>query len=127
MSGLLSGSATGKLGAAAGVPLVAAGVGGIALVVGIVVVRDSWNHRIVLGRDGLSVTDGLGRYVIPYRSITSVKVVPLGGAVVEFSDLESWLATAEGSRDIRRRTAVVARSRRVQRSAARANEKRMTQ
>jgi hypothetical protein len=100
MSGLLSGSATGKLGAAAGVPLVAAGVGGIALVVGIVVVRDSWNHRIVLGRDGLSVTDGLGRYVVPYRSITSV---------------------------IRRRTAVVARSRRVQRSAARANEERMTQ
>jgi hypothetical protein len=105
LSGLLSSSAIGKLAAAAGVPLVAAGIGGIAIVVGIVVVRDSWNHRIVLGRYGLSVTDRLGRYVVPYGDITSVKGVPLGGAVVRFRDLESWLATAEGSHDIRRCTA----------------------
>jgi hypothetical protein len=104
-SGFLSSLAIGKLGAAAGVPLVAAGIGGIAIVVGIVVVRDSWNHRIVLGRNGLSVTDSLGRYVVPYGDITSVKGVPLGGAVVGFRDLESWLATAEGNHDIRRRTA----------------------
>jgi len=104
-SGLLSSSAIGKLGAAMGVPLVLVGLGGIAIAIGIVVIRDSWNHRIVLGRNGVRVTDGLGRYVVPYSNITSVKGVPLGGAVVQFRDLESWLATTEGSQDIRRRTA----------------------
>jgi hypothetical protein len=106
-SGLLSSSAIGKLGAATGVPLVLGGLGAIAIAVGIMVVRDSWNHHIVLGRNAVRVTDGLGRYVVPYGNITSVKGVPLGGAVVEFRDLESWLATAEGSQDIRRRTAAL--------------------
>jgi len=106
-SGLLSRSAIGKLGATTGVPLVVVSLGAIAIAIGIVVVRDSWNHRIVLGRTGIRVTDGLGRYVVPYRNITSVKGVPLGGAVVEFRDVESWLATAEGSQDIRRRTAAL--------------------
>ena len=40
-SGFLSSSAIGKLGAAGGVPLVAAGIGGIAIVVGIVVVAQT--------------------------------------------------------------------------------------
>jgi hypothetical protein len=106
-AGILSTSPLGKLGSRTGLPMVGLAVAGMAATVAVVVVRDAWNGSITLGRSGLSVRDGLGRYDLPYGNILDVKAVPLGGAVIAIRDLEAWLRSAGGDTGPRRRTAAV--------------------
>jgi hypothetical protein len=104
-TGVLARSPLGKLGAVTGTPIVAFAISGVALVLAIVLVRDSWSRRIVVGAGSLSVRDNLGQYALPYANIHEVKPVPLGGVIVVLRDLDLWLASASGNREIRRRTA----------------------
>jgi hypothetical protein len=106
-AGILSSSPLGKLGVTTGLPIVALVVAGVAATIAVVVVRDSWNGSITLGRSGLSVRDSLGHYDLPYANILDVKAVPLGGAVIAIRDPELWLSSAGGDTGIRRRTAAV--------------------
>jgi hypothetical protein len=106
---VLSTSGLGRLGHTLGLPLVAIVVAGLSTLLAIVWARDSWQHRIVLEPNQMTVRDAAGQYVLAYGDIAQIRQVPLRGVAVTLRDPSAWLARLADKRAPRERAATVLR------------------
>jgi hypothetical protein len=106
---VLRSSPLGEVGESLGLPVIAIVVVAVGIWLAITLVRDSWEHRVVLGAESLTIDDSLGSYTVPYGNIDKVQSVPLGGVVIGFRDREQWLAQTRDAAKMRRQSSDVLR------------------
>lgn len=74
------------------IPLVFCTMVAIGIVIALLLVKDSWNHRIELNEQDMVVKDGLGTISILYSEIVEVKAIPWHGVGIAVMDSEQWLS-----------------------------------
>jgi len=103
-AGILENSPLGALGRTTGLPMVA--LAGIALgvLIAVVLLKDGWKHRVVLGERDLVIRNELGTSRVSYENIAAAREVP-SGAGITLKDPAAWMETFEGSASGRRKMA----------------------